>query len=54
MTLAAVVHAEGERFPAAIDELQAEKLLAEPGPVVEIPRADAEVAEGIERHVFRP
>jgi len=49
--LAPVVHAERQRVPTAVDELEAEELLAEPGPVIEALRADAEVTKGIERHV---
>jgi hypothetical protein len=49
-TLAAIVHAERERFSAAIDELEAKKRRAEVGPVVQVSGPDAEVTEGIERH----
>src|SRR5262249_27942090 len=52
--LLAVVHAERERRAAAIDELHAEEAPAIGGPVLQAPRADANISQRLNGHRGSP
>jgi len=49
--LAAVVHAQAQRGPAALDELHAEKVFAETRPILEVAGAQPDIAERLQCHV---
>src|SRR3954451_553630 len=48
--LLAVVHAEGQRVAAAVDELKAEKPGRVGAPVLELSGADPDIAKGLQIH----
>ncbi len=52
--LLAVVHAEGAAGVAALDHLHAEPVGGEIGPVGQVGRADADIAEGADGHCLGP
>src|SRR6266851_3869798 len=49
--LAAVVHAQAQRGPAALDELHAEKVFAETRPILEVAGTQPDIAERLQCHV---
>src|SRR5262249_30586898 len=48
--LAAVVHAQPQRRPAALDELHAQKFFAKARPILEVAGAQPDVAERLQLH----